>query len=55
MDDRASPAPELFIQFLPRIAEASDVMLNVTAGRSVKVTLKECLAAPSGPALRWSR
>ena len=46
VDGRPSPAPELFMQFLPRIAEASDAVLNITTGGSVKMTLEERLAAP---------
>src|SRR3954451_11064476 len=45
-DGRPSPDPKLFMQFLPRIREACDSIVNITTGGSVKMTLDERLAAP---------
>ena len=45
-DDRPSPAPELFRQFIPRIAEATDAVINITTGGSTRMTLQERLAYP---------
>ena len=43
---RPSPDPKLFMQFLPRIREGCDAIVNLTTGGSVKMTLDERLAAP---------
>jgi uncharacterized protein (DUF849 family) len=45
-DGRPSPAPELFRQFIPRIAEATDAVINITTGGSTRMTLQERLAYP---------
>ncbi|MFT3688725.1 3-keto-5-aminohexanoate cleavage protein [Paenirhodobacter sp.] len=42
---RPSPSPELFAQFLPRIKQQSDAILNVTTGGGMGMTLDERLAA----------
>ena len=41
-----SSDPEVFMQFLPQIAEATDGIVNMTTGGSVLMTLEERLAAP---------
>jgi uncharacterized protein (DUF849 family) len=45
-DGRPSPDPRLFMEFLPRIGEACDAVVNITTGGSVKMTVDERLAAP---------
>ena len=45
-DGRPSPDPALFMQFLPRIKQNCDAVINITRGGSVKMTLDERLAAP---------
>jgi uncharacterized protein (DUF849 family) len=45
-DGRPSPDPALFMQFLPRIKQNCDAVVNITTGGSVKMTLEERLAAP---------
>ncbi|MGO4326261.1 3-keto-5-aminohexanoate cleavage protein [Cupriavidus sp. 2TAF22] len=46
VDGRPSPDPELFQQFVPRIAEATDAVINITTGGSTRMTLEERLAYP---------
>src|SRR6201990_3134083 len=46
VDGRPSPDPELFKQFIPRIAEATDAVINITTGGSTRMTLEERLAYP---------
>lgn len=41
-----SSDPKLFMQFLPRIKEASDVIANITTGGGLKMTVDERLAGP---------
>lgn len=45
-DGRPSPDPALFDQFIPRIAEATDAVINITTGGSTRMTLEERLAYP---------
>ncbi|GJH17280.1 3-keto-5-aminohexanoate cleavage protein [Caballeronia novacaledonica] len=45
-DGRPSPDPALFNQFIPRIAEATDAVINITTGGSTRMTLEERLAFP---------
>lgn len=45
-DGRPSPDPEIFMQFLPRIKQASNAVLNVTTGGGLNMTLEDRLAAP---------
>lgn len=45
-DGRPSPDPALFKQFIPRIAEATDAVINITTGGSTRMTLEERLAYP---------
>ncbi|MBI4026394.1 MAG: 3-keto-5-aminohexanoate cleavage protein [Verrucomicrobia bacterium] len=41
-----TPNPEVFFQFLPRIKEASDVVINITTGGGHNMTVDQRLAAP---------
>src|SRR5437764_731521 len=45
-DGRPTPDPEVFMQFLPRIKQASNAVLNITTGGGLGMTLEERLAAP---------
>jgi uncharacterized protein (DUF849 family) len=44
-DGRPSPDPAVFMQFLPRIKEACDSIVNITTGGSVTMTVEERIAA----------
>ncbi|QDO89346.1 3-keto-5-aminohexanoate cleavage protein [Ornithinimicrobium ciconiae] len=44
-DGRPSPAPAVFEQFLPRIHEQTDAIINITTGGSTAMTVQERLAA----------
>ena len=45
-DGRPSPSPEVFMQFLPRIKQATDAVLNITTGGGLNMTVEQRLAAP---------
>ncbi|KIG03216.1 BKACE family enzyme [Caballeronia concitans] len=45
-DGRPTPSPEIFRQFVPEIAEATDAVINITTGGSTRMTLAERLAYP---------
>jgi uncharacterized protein (DUF849 family) len=45
-DGRPTPDPKVFMQFLPRIKQSCDAVINITTGGSVKMTVEERLAAP---------
>lgn len=45
-DGRPTPDPKVFMQFLPRIKQSCDAIINITTGGSVKMTVEERLAAP---------
>src|SRR5476649_2715228 len=45
-DGRPTPDPEIFMQFLPRIKQASDAVVNITTGGGHGMSLDERLAAP---------
>jgi uncharacterized protein (DUF849 family) len=45
-DGRPSPDPALFEEFVPRIAGATDAIINITTGGSTRMTLEERLAYP---------
>lgn len=44
-DGRPSPAPEHFMQFLPRVKQSTDAVVNITTGGSHTMTLDERMAA----------
>jgi uncharacterized protein (DUF849 family) len=46
VDGRPTPDPAVFMQFLPRIKQGTDAVINITTGGSSKMTLDERLAAP---------
>jgi uncharacterized protein (DUF849 family) len=50
-DGRPTADPEVFMQFLPRIRQATDAVVNITTGGSSLMTLDQRLAAPlkAGP------
>lgn len=43
VDGRPTPSADVFMQFLPRIAEQTDAVINITTGGSVAMTLEERL------------
>ena len=45
-DGRPTPDPAVFMQFLPRIKQATTAVVNITTGGGHKMTLDERLAAP---------
>jgi len=45
-DGRPTPDPAVFMQFLPRIKQATDAVINITTGGGLGMTLAERLAAP---------
>lgn len=44
-DGRPSPDPDVFMQFLPRIKQSCDAVVNITTGGSWTMTLEDRLAA----------
>lgn len=46
IDGRPSPDPKLFMEFLPRIKQQTDAVLNVTTGGGLNMTVEDRLAAP---------
>src|SRR5213595_2327982 len=45
-DGRPTPDPAVFMQFLPRIKQATDAVVNITTGGGHGMSLQERLAAP---------
>src|ERR1700704_3937381 len=45
-DGRPTPDPEVFKQFVPRIAAKTDAVINITTGGSTKMSLEDRLAYP---------
>src|SRR5438552_15381620 len=45
-DGRPTPDPNVFMQFLPRIKQASNAVVNITTGGGHGMTLDEQRAAP---------
>lgn len=45
-DGRPTPNPDVFMQFLPRIKQATNAVVNITTGGGLGMTLEERLAAP---------
>ena len=46
VDGRPTPDPAVFMQFLPRIKQQTDAVLNVTTGGGLTMTMEQRLAAP---------
>jgi len=46
VDGRPTPSPDVFRQFVPGIAEATDAVINITTGGSTRMTLEDRLAYP---------
>src|SRR3984957_9729807 len=44
-DGKPSPDPKLFMEFLPRIKQATDAVINITTGGGHGMTLEERIAA----------
>jgi uncharacterized protein (DUF849 family) len=44
-DGRPSPDPKIFMQFLPRIKQACDAVVNITTGGAVTMTVEERISA----------
>src|ERR1700755_3680003 len=45
-DGRPSPDPAVFMQFLPRLKQSTDAIINVTTGGSTSMTVEARLAGP---------
>lgn len=45
-DGRPTPDPEVFMQFLPRIKQSTDAVINITTGGGLNMTVEDRLAAP---------
>ncbi|KFC65745.1 Hypothetical protein precursor [Bosea sp. LC85] len=45
-DGRPTPNPAVFMEFLPRIKQATDAVINITTGGGLNMTVGERLAAP---------
>jgi uncharacterized protein (DUF849 family) len=45
-DGRPTPSPDVFMQFLPRIKQSSDAVINITTGGSLGMSMEDRLAAP---------
>lgn len=45
-DGRPTPDPAVFMQFLPRIKQSCDAVINITTGGGLNMTVEERLAAP---------
>jgi len=45
-DGRPTPDPEVFMQFLPRIKQATNAVVNITTGGGLGMTVQERMAAP---------
>jgi uncharacterized protein (DUF849 family) len=43
IDDRPTPSADVYMQFLPRIAEQTNAVINITTGGSVAMTLEDRL------------
>ncbi len=46
VDGRPTPDPAVFDQFVPRIAKATDAIINITTGGSIAMSLDDRLAYP---------
>jgi uncharacterized protein (DUF849 family) len=45
-DGRPTPNPDVFMQFLPRIKQSCDAVINITTGGSLGMSMDDRLAAP---------
>lgn len=45
-DGRPTPDPAVFMEFLPRIKQATDAVINITTGGGLNMTVEDRLAAP---------
>ncbi len=45
-DGRPTPDPDVFMQFLPRIKQNCDAVINITTGGSLGMSMEDRLAAP---------
>jgi uncharacterized protein (DUF849 family) len=45
-DGRPTPDPDVFMQFLPRIKQSCDAVINITTGGSLGMSMEDRLAAP---------
>ena len=45
-DGRPTPDPKIYMQFLPRIKQATDAVINITTGGSVTMSIDDRLAGP---------
>jgi uncharacterized protein (DUF849 family) len=45
-DGKPTPDPKMFMQFLPRIKQSTDAVINITTGGSVHMTIDDRLAGP---------
>ncbi|HSK31221.1 MAG TPA: 3-keto-5-aminohexanoate cleavage protein [Candidatus Limnocylindria bacterium] len=45
-DGKPTPDPKMFMQFLPRIKQSTDAVINITTGGSVHMTIDDRLACP---------
>lgn len=45
-DGRPTPDPKVFMQFLPRIKQACDSVINITTGGSLGMSMEDRMAAP---------
>jgi len=45
-DGRPTPDPAVFMQFLPRIKQSTDAVINITTGGGLNMSVEERLAAP---------
>ncbi|HZF36145.1 MAG TPA: 3-keto-5-aminohexanoate cleavage protein [Candidatus Angelobacter sp.] len=45
-DGRPTPDPDVFMQFLPRIKQNTDAVINITTGGSLGMSMEDRLAAP---------
>jgi uncharacterized protein (DUF849 family) len=45
-DGRPTPDPAVFMEFLPRIKQATDAVVNITTGGGLNMSVEERLAAP---------
>jgi len=45
-DGKPTPSADVFMEFLPRIKQASDAVINITTGGSLGMSMEDRLAAP---------